>query len=327
MELNPDEMQAIVKRLKRAQGQIGGILKMIDDGRECQDIVTQRWRRSPRPWTAKFAVIALGLRQCIVDPDSTRWTSTAWRSSSSRWREGVVVTARPVSTSAADWDRRYGGADLVVGRAERVGARAVRGPAARVGPRHRCRRGAQRALAGRAGWDAVATDFSAVGVARMGEIADRRLGDRRGAFTAVVADATGPQPRPPSGLLVESGAAGLAGGHAGGDLVVDSVRAGSVGAARLPAPAARAVACRARGCRGCRRTRWCGARRRARPAQPHRGGGWPAGILVILLDLRRGRRQCRRPSRRRRARQSCASGWCPAQTARPSTRWCCSGKR
>ena len=41
MELNPDEMQAIVKRLKRAQGQIGGILKMIDDGRECQDIVTQ----------------------------------------------------------------------------------------------------------------------------------------------------------------------------------------------------------------------------------------------------------------------------------------------
>ena len=41
MELNPDEMQAVVKRLKRAQGQIGGIVKMIEDGRECQDIVTQ----------------------------------------------------------------------------------------------------------------------------------------------------------------------------------------------------------------------------------------------------------------------------------------------
>ena len=41
MELNPDEMQAVVKRLKRAQGQIGGVLKMIEDGRECQDIVTQ----------------------------------------------------------------------------------------------------------------------------------------------------------------------------------------------------------------------------------------------------------------------------------------------
>ena len=41
MELDPDEMQAVVKRLKRAQGQIGGVLKMIDEGRECQDIVTQ----------------------------------------------------------------------------------------------------------------------------------------------------------------------------------------------------------------------------------------------------------------------------------------------
>lgn len=59
------------------------------------------------------------------------------------------------------------------------------------------------------GWDAVATDFSAVAVARMGEIADRRLGDRRGAFTAVVADATGPQPRPPSDLSVDSGTGGF----------------------------------------------------------------------------------------------------------------------
>ena len=41
MELNPDEMQAVVKRLRRAQGQIGGVLKMIEDGRDCQEIVTQ----------------------------------------------------------------------------------------------------------------------------------------------------------------------------------------------------------------------------------------------------------------------------------------------
>ena len=70
MELNPDEMQAIVKRLKRAQGQIGGIIKMIDDGRECQDIVTQLASVSKAVVRAGFAVIALGLRQCIVDPDS-----------------------------------------------------------------------------------------------------------------------------------------------------------------------------------------------------------------------------------------------------------------
>ena len=133
------------------------------------------------------------------------------------------MTARPVSTSAADWDRRYGGADLVWSAEPNVWVRELcegllPGWALDIAAGE----GRNALWLVEQGWDAVATDFSAVGVARMGEIADRRLGDRRGAFTAVVADATGPQPRPPSGLLVEPGAAGLAGGHAGGDLVVDS---------------------------------------------------------------------------------------------------------
>lgn len=120
------------------------------------------------------------------------------------------MTARPVSTSAADWDRRYGGADLVWSAEPNVWVR------------ERCEglppgwaldvaagEGRNALWLVEQGWDAVATDFSAVGVARMGEIADRRLGDRRGAFTAVVADATGPQPRPPSDLSVDSGTGGF----------------------------------------------------------------------------------------------------------------------
>jgi DNA-binding FrmR family transcriptional regulator len=70
MELDQTEMQAVVKRLKRAQGQIGGVLKMIDDGRECQDIVTQLAAVSKALDRAGFAVIALGLRQCFADPES-----------------------------------------------------------------------------------------------------------------------------------------------------------------------------------------------------------------------------------------------------------------
>ena len=70
MELNPDEMQAVVKRLKRAQGQIGGVLRMIDDGRERQEDRHPARRRRPRRRTGPgFALIALGLRQCIADPE------------------------------------------------------------------------------------------------------------------------------------------------------------------------------------------------------------------------------------------------------------------
>ncbi len=68
--LDPRDTQAILKRLKRAQGQLGGIVRMIEDGRDCQDIVTQLSAVSKAVDRAGFAVIALGLRQCLVDPTS-----------------------------------------------------------------------------------------------------------------------------------------------------------------------------------------------------------------------------------------------------------------
>lgn len=67
---DPGEMQSVVRRLKRAQGQLGGIVKMIEGGRDCQDIVTQLSAVSKAVDRAGFAVIALGLRQCIIDPTS-----------------------------------------------------------------------------------------------------------------------------------------------------------------------------------------------------------------------------------------------------------------
>jgi DNA-binding FrmR family transcriptional regulator len=69
MELDPDEMQSVVKRLKRAQGQLGGVLRMVDEGREVQDVVTQLAAVSKALDRAGFALIALGLRQCIADPE------------------------------------------------------------------------------------------------------------------------------------------------------------------------------------------------------------------------------------------------------------------
>ncbi len=68
MQLNPDDMTAVLKRLKRAQGQIGGIIRMIEEGRNCQEIVTQLAAVSKALDRAGFAVIATGLRQCMIDP-------------------------------------------------------------------------------------------------------------------------------------------------------------------------------------------------------------------------------------------------------------------
>ena len=71
MELDTEQLDGVVKRLRRAQGQIGGILRMIEEGRDCQDIVTQLAAVSKALDRAGFAVIAVGLRQCIADDDQT----------------------------------------------------------------------------------------------------------------------------------------------------------------------------------------------------------------------------------------------------------------
>jgi DNA-binding FrmR family transcriptional regulator len=67
VELNPEEMGAVINRLRRAQGQIGGILRMIDQGRDCQDVVTQLAAVNHALDRAGFSIIATGLKQCLTE--------------------------------------------------------------------------------------------------------------------------------------------------------------------------------------------------------------------------------------------------------------------
>ena len=71
VELNRDEMGAVINRLRRAQGQIGGVLRMIEEGRDCKDIVTQLAAVNRAVDRAGFAIIATGLKQCLTESDGT----------------------------------------------------------------------------------------------------------------------------------------------------------------------------------------------------------------------------------------------------------------
>lgn len=61
------ELKSVLNRLKRAQGQIAGIVKMIEDGRDCEDVITQLAAVSRALDRAGFAIIATGLQQCMAD--------------------------------------------------------------------------------------------------------------------------------------------------------------------------------------------------------------------------------------------------------------------
>ena len=66
MELSPESTQPIVNRLKRARGQLEGILRMLDEGRDCEDIVTQLAAVSKAIDRAGFSLVATEIGRAHV---------------------------------------------------------------------------------------------------------------------------------------------------------------------------------------------------------------------------------------------------------------------
>ncbi|WP_199433756.1 metal-sensitive transcriptional regulator [Qaidamihabitans albus] len=70
MDISEDVISDVVKRLRRAQGQVGGVLQMIEDGRDCKDVVTQLAAVSRALDRAGFKIIASGLTECVRNAES-----------------------------------------------------------------------------------------------------------------------------------------------------------------------------------------------------------------------------------------------------------------
>lgn len=72
-----EQVIAISKRIKRAQGQLGAISRMLEEGRNCEEIVTQMSAVSKAVNTAAFTLISASLKECIVEGDSNSDEVTA----------------------------------------------------------------------------------------------------------------------------------------------------------------------------------------------------------------------------------------------------------
>ena len=71
MELDSTELTPVINRLKRAQGQLAGVTRMLEEGKDCKDIVTQLAAVSKALDRAGFAIIASGLEQCLLRGDAS----------------------------------------------------------------------------------------------------------------------------------------------------------------------------------------------------------------------------------------------------------------
>ena len=67
MQVDESTVGDVVKRLRRIEGQVGGIIRMIEAGRDCEEVVTQMAAVSKALSRAGFKVVASGMRQCL-DP-------------------------------------------------------------------------------------------------------------------------------------------------------------------------------------------------------------------------------------------------------------------
>lgn len=71
MDLNTDDLGPIINRLKRAQGQLAAVTRMLEEGPDCKAVVTQLAAVSKALDRAGFAIIANGLEQCVTSEDGT----------------------------------------------------------------------------------------------------------------------------------------------------------------------------------------------------------------------------------------------------------------
>lgn len=67
MQLDAATLSDVKLRLRRAQGQLGGVIQMIEDERDCAEVVTQLAAAARAIDRAAFRLIASGLAQCVTD--------------------------------------------------------------------------------------------------------------------------------------------------------------------------------------------------------------------------------------------------------------------
>jgi DNA-binding FrmR family transcriptional regulator len=66
LKVDEDSRSAVLNRLRRAQGQLAGVIAMVEDGRDCADVVTQLAAVSRALDRAGFKILASGMRQCLA---------------------------------------------------------------------------------------------------------------------------------------------------------------------------------------------------------------------------------------------------------------------
>ena len=62
-----EQLDAVLKRMKRAQGQVSAVVRMLEEGRSCEDVVHQMAAVGKAVNTAAFTLISASLKECLIE--------------------------------------------------------------------------------------------------------------------------------------------------------------------------------------------------------------------------------------------------------------------
>lgn len=66
--IDTEARRRILNRLKRASGQLSGVIAAVENGATCRDVVTQLAAVSSALDRAGFAIISSAMKDCLADP-------------------------------------------------------------------------------------------------------------------------------------------------------------------------------------------------------------------------------------------------------------------
>lgn len=69
MDLEPTEMKAIITRMKRAHGHLGSVIRMLEEGSDCESVLTQLAAVNKAISRSGYAIVATGLQRCLTETD------------------------------------------------------------------------------------------------------------------------------------------------------------------------------------------------------------------------------------------------------------------
>jgi len=69
MDLPAETVDDLTKRLRRAEGQVRAVERMLHDGKDCRAVLTQLTAATKALEQAGFVLLAAGLTWCLEDPE------------------------------------------------------------------------------------------------------------------------------------------------------------------------------------------------------------------------------------------------------------------